>query len=638
MQKRLIVGLCLALMFLLTGAPAVQMNTTPSVVSAAAPATCTPNPSNTLTIADAPGGAPNSFNLLTVIGSSGYWVEGLEYPYGAYPIWSYNGNLDWSTSLTNVVTHNANYTQWLFHVKDNITWSNGQPVTAQDLLNNFSPNFALNPNYDIPGIHSEISNAFLVNTSTVEFDLNQSDAHLPEEMSPILFTSIYPPSFVSQGPNFNGFGTTVSDGPFYLANYTSGSSQATLLRNPYYKPLPNVCEIVVQFIESQSQTAAYIQGGTADFAEIDNTEAAALSNLPNIHVVTEAGASDSLLYYFYNYPENMTAFRQALAYSINYSQIVKEAYAGLGEPANNAQGGIFPGAYGYSPSQQSYSYDPQKALSLLSSIGINKGSDGYLQFPNGTDITLPLWVENTHSDNVIAAQVVENNLQSLGFKLDATTLPLPTISSYMHKNLNNVQHGIVLLTSQGVIFGNAYINSLPAWQSYISLPGRPNWEYPPSVNQQYNTLAAGIRATSNATQEVSLLQQVQNLNAQNLPVIQLGYGDLAFAYSTTRWTGWASPTVSDFSDLFNVTMFATLKPVGSSTSVTAGSSTATSSSQVTSSTAGQNSLSTTSTTNSVSSSSTATSTNNNTLIAIAAVVIIVAIAVSVIFTRRRKPT
>ncbi|MDA4130495.1 MAG: ABC transporter substrate-binding protein, partial [Thaumarchaeota archaeon] len=135
-----------------------------------------------------------------------------------------------------------------------MTWSNGQPVTAQDILNTYSSKFALNSTVDFLNLHGEVSREYALNTSEAVFVLNQSDAHFPEKAGQNVYTTVYPQSYVNQGVSYSGInGTDVADGPFYVSNYTAGQTQMVLLRNPYYKPLPTACEIIVNFVEANSQ-------------------------------------------------------------------------------------------------------------------------------------------------------------------------------------------------------------------------------------------------------------------------------------------------------------------------------------------------------------------------------------------------
>ena len=94
-------------------------------------------------------------------------------------------------------------------------------MTSNDILATFGSKFVLNPQYDILGLHTEVSNEYALNSSAAVFDLNVSDADFMENCS-CSYSVVYPASVInSQGANFTYFGTDLADGPFYVSNYSS---------------------------------------------------------------------------------------------------------------------------------------------------------------------------------------------------------------------------------------------------------------------------------------------------------------------------------------------------------------------------------------------------------------------------------
>src|SRR6266404_1640528 len=86
-----------------------------------------------------------------------------------------------------------------------------------------------------------------------------------------LFTSLYP-SFALAGTDFNKIWTScicgkdgkpVSDGPFYLSNYTPGQG-TTLKANPFYHAKPKLAEVDFRFILDQNAAEQAMLGGQID--------------------------------------------------------------------------------------------------------------------------------------------------------------------------------------------------------------------------------------------------------------------------------------------------------------------------------------------------------------------------------------
>ena len=166
-------------------------------------------PSNkTITFVTEP--IPQSFNYLNPSGDSTFYLGSIEYltltPFPLEP----NGSLDWSESLTNWITSNSNYTQWTFHIRPGVTWSNGTAVEASDIATWLTPAYALNPQYDFVGAHTEVTGVRVVNSDTAVINLNVSDAQLPNRLSEYYYSPLVSPTDVAKGANSSLFGTGIA--------------------------------------------------------------------------------------------------------------------------------------------------------------------------------------------------------------------------------------------------------------------------------------------------------------------------------------------------------------------------------------------------------------------------------------------
>jgi ABC-type transport system substrate-binding protein len=571
---------------------------------------------------------PNSLNALTLTtGSSGGIFIGMEY-YGT-PVATPTGSLDTAAAVTDWISHNSNYTQWIFNVKPGLKWSDGTNVTSNDILTTFSKSFGFNSTYDYLGMGPEVSSEQALNSSAAEFNLNVSDAHWPDKFNWDLYSPIYPAEFInSQGVASNNFGTDVVTGPFYVSNYQSGQTQLTMLRNPYFyttgMPEPAITQINVNFVESLSLTTGIVESGQTDLAPIEPSNAQAVAKTANIHILDEKGLYVSDLQYNDSiFPYNVTDFRQALAYGINQTAFINAALDGYGLPAYSAEGVVSPSAsLWYNSAQSKYDYNSTQALALLGQMGITKGSDGHLQYSNHTDVTLNLWTDTDNTEDPLGAASIVSNLQSLGFVVNLQSASVSDIVGDYSSNLNGIRSAMILSTENPPVWGNPYLDSLPAWDVYwLATTPNPYWEYPPSANAEYESNYTALLGTANMTQEHSYLDNIQALNAANLPTLVLAYPDALWAYNTQNWQNWPTSSYIEYgAQIMNATAFAVLQPTSSSTSTTSNSTSGSSSS-------------------SSGSSTTSPSGTNNTLLYVAiAVVVIVVVAGVATYFMRRKPT
>jgi ABC-type transport system substrate-binding protein len=591
------------------------------------------------------GGTPSSIaSTLTANGASALAVSKLEYwPMSPGP--GPTGALLYNESLVDWVKSNANFTQWTVNIKPGLKWSNGQNVTSADILATYSKTFALSPSLDFTGSYKEVTSVVPLNSSAVQFNLNASDAYFLDIVGSTL-TNVLPAA--DANVNYTGFGSTnVVIGPFYAVNYVEGQTQMVLDRNPYFNttglPEPKICQVDLNFEESTTLDSQVLASGSTDLTEVDPTTISSLlSSNHNLGIIQEPGDfAEVATWNVTAYPFNMTNFRQAIVYAVNESASVAEGLAGYGSTAYNSQGGTpaFITSL-YDPNQKIYSYNPNDSISLLQSIGINKGSDGHLQYNNGTDISLTIWANSQNPQDLTTGKVMQTDLQNIGFKVSVVSVGRNAISSLT----SMAAATMYVISSGGVDFPDAYFDAQPGWINAIDHPAIPStyWEYPPSANNEYFSNLTAFTASSNLSQTQQYLNNIQVINAQYLPAFIVNYESVVFGYNTQYWTNWGTYPSNwvIVPGLVDAQLFAELQPTtGVTTSTTTTPVSVTSTQSTTTSTSTSLPVtSTQSTTTSTTSSTTPVTTSSNTiLIAAIVVVIIVVIVGALLFLRRRKP-
>ncbi len=386
-------------------------------------------------------------------------------------------------------------------------------------------------------------------------------------------------------------------------------------------------------------------------------------NVPNLHVSDDKGNLISTLEYnITSYPYNMTAFRQALAYAVDDQPIVQQALGGYAYPGNIAEGTVSPKVANlYNANASQYPYNQTKALQLLSSIGMTIGSDKNLHYPNGTAVTTTVWTSNEKTYDPVMGSLVAESLKGIGIQATIRVVSASDITADYASNSFGIMDSLVLWTSEGATFISPWLDAQPGWNVYLR-PGYPNshWEYPPNIDAQYQSNLTAMDNTADPASEAKLLSNIQQLNAQYLPVLVLAYPDNLWAYSTARFTGWPTNSYDAFENggYYNVSVYAYVVPASGTTSATSTSisttaapvtttssgplttSSSISSSLLSSSTIPASTISTSaqSTTTIVTTASSTTTSSGNSLLTIGAIVVVIIIviaAVAALMFRRR---
>ncbi len=268
-----------------------------------------------------------------------------------------------------------------FYLKEDVFWSDGQPLTADDII--FTIKLIQNPDLNSPlranwlGVEiekiSDLALRFKLKNSSATFFENCTVKILPKH----IWKNISSKNFLSAPYNLEPVGS----GPFQFKNLTrdKGDEEGKiisldLVRNSkYYGEKSNLSEIKFLLFETEEELIQSYQK-----EEIKGLAVTVPKNLPekenwNIY-------SLSLPRYFAVFfnPEQSKVFsekevRQALNYGIDKKEIIEKILAGKGEIVDSP---ILPGIYGFEKPSKIYEFDLEKAKSLLENAGFVENENG----------------------------------------------------------------------------------------------------------------------------------------------------------------------------------------------------------------------------------------------------------------------
>lgn len=447
---------------------------------------------------------------------------------------------------------NANGTVFTFNLRPNLKWSDGTPLTANDVVFTFHIfiNSPLLDSFNGFIVGNLIKNVTALSTTQVRFTLVHPFS--PFLQYATLGKVIVPEhiwSKVSNITNFSNTGTVVGDGPFIPQNFSPGQTVIHYKPNPYYYGSPpKISGIAVQILSSTSNVESLLQTGAIDLAQPAANQLSALESLPKMHVSVAPGISifgtyfdpaGLLMYDNLLYPYNITKVRQALAYAINRTQVVQLGLNGYGTPGS--QGQMPPSLKQWiPPNLPNYTYNPALARSMLLSLGFKNGSNGYLEFPNGT-AWAPTIMDTGGSNSQIVAVLVQD-LKAAGIDASESVVTIGVLVSALEYGNFNM---LLLTTSRppipdfvlGVFASNS---TTPVGQQELNYHGWTRWS-----NSTVISDLAMAREVGNFSGQYALYSQVQQIYATQLPLITLFYGDAIWAYSNATIQGWG-PAVQGY--------------------------------------------------------------------------------------------
>jgi peptide/nickel transport system substrate-binding protein len=257
-----------------------------------------------------------------------------------------------------------------------------------------------------------------------------------------LFGYIYP-SFALKGLSFNTFwlncvcgfdGKPVSDGPFYVSNYTRGQG-VTLKPNPYwYGHKPALKEIDFKLITDTNSEIQAMRGGEVDAINPSpQTALASLVHQKGLVYKTATGFTQEH-WDIGQGPKSAPLLkqvwmRQAIAMGMNRVSLIKALYGQIAPGLKPLNNGMYEIGGNAKPWFNKFNYNPAKAIALLKKHGCTGGPS------TATPGTNAVWTCNgqraefrfqTTAGNqrrATSAAIFSSQLGAIGIKLNVSFQP-----------------------------------------------------------------------------------------------------------------------------------------------------------------------------------------------------------------------
>jgi peptide/nickel transport system substrate-binding protein len=341
---------------------------------------------------------------------------------------------------TTMGTHNADYTQWTYTLKSGLKWSDGKPITPQDVKYGIERLWATDvinggpSSYFITGIKAPKNYAgpykngdnnvgITTTATTITFNLTGPNADFDYLMA--MAASAPVPYKTEGGTGFTGANYTkhpMASGPFMIQSYTPNKS-IVFVRNPYWSqatdtirhPLVNQVDLTVD--TDPTDIDKKLQAGTAD-ANASNTVQAEFQAQILTNPALKANADDPVTP-FDRYAAVMPSVipnvdcRRAIFYAWDKAGFIR-AYGGAvaGVPA----GGMAPpGIPGYTAS-----FDPYPSgTGDTGNVAMAKKELAACGKPNGFSTKLAYATPDSHAAAAFAVE--QAALAKVGIQVTAAT-------------------------------------------------------------------------------------------------------------------------------------------------------------------------------------------------------------------------
>jgi len=341
---------------------------------------------------------------------------------------------------------------WTFHLRDGVTWSDGDPVDANDFK--FTYDAIASDAVETP----RKSNVELIDsievpdplTIVVKFKQVKCDAltdlglgWLPSHLYKADFTDIMENDYNQAPP--------ASAGPFVFKEWVRDDHVTSVRNETYWDGVPNMDGWIYKIVPDAGSRLAQLQTGELDYVEgVEPSQLTTIELDPNLNIFKYKDDGYNYIGLNLANPDNPQpgqdengnlidqephpilgdlAVRQAIAHSLDYDTIINKVYLGQGYPmAANVLPAI---SWAYDDSIKPYEYNTDEAAKLLEDAGwVDTNGDG-IREKDGKDLALSLITNAGNATREDLGVLVQDQLKKVGFNITFEAIDFGTMVQQM---------------------------------------------------------------------------------------------------------------------------------------------------------------------------------------------------------------
>ena len=408
-------------------------------------------------------------------------------------------------------------TQYEVTLREGAMFSDGNPVTAADVKNAFEANMA---DATCGPFISFVDTVEAKDDTTVVFNLKYPFANLLKARLGLV--KVYPASLTDEQLTTQPIGS----GP-WMYESVNGNEGGTIsfVPNPNYNgSKPATC---------QRMDWNILVDGTSRTTALTDGSALAINDVPdaNADQVTASGCTVEyvpgfnqpfIMFNCKKAPFDDVRVRQAIFYAIDVDKLISNQMAGHAAPVTSfLSENVSPN--NYHRASTVYTYDPDKAKSLLEEAGV-------------TDLSFTLDVNNTFVQDL--APQIKEDLAAIGVNCE---LAVQQINWAEYAPTDGVlEYDAMLTGGDPTCFGNDPDLLMTWWYGdNLWTQGRSCWKGTPEFDE-LQTLMQQAREESDATAQQELWNQCFDIIAENVPLYALFHRETATGYNAEKIDGFSA--------------------------------------------------------------------------------------------------
>ncbi len=414
----------------------------------------------------------------------------------------------------------------IFHLNPQAKWSDGVPITAQDVVYSFHN--AMQPWSTMWKWTTMVSSVTALDNHTVEIQFHGLSFEYYALGVLIVPYHIWKNYNASTYFGFSPNTTFVGGGPFLIANYTTNQIVTLIKNNNFWDPslTPHIDTLIFENFLSADTKLAALESGSIDLTGLTVSQYESVKNATNLVITAQPGMSDHYLSFnMYPYGSGNPTLRdihvrEALAYALNVSYLIKVGYQGFAQPGVSI---VAPSNPFCNPYLKPYPYNPSLANQILNQSGYTIGPNGIRVSPNGTPLSYTLYFPSGFTTDISLAPLMVEMWSKIGVSVNVQVLDSGTLDALLKQYKQDLD-----------IWGWVSMRNWPSELYVFTSPMIPEHDESGYSNATYDQLFNEFINATSVQQAKTLAFEMQNLTYKAIPYDNLYYPSSIGAYNK-KW-------------------------------------------------------------------------------------------------------
>jgi peptide/nickel transport system substrate-binding protein len=432
----------------------------------------------------------------------------------------------------------------VFRLRDGLTWSDGQPITAEDAR--FTYEFLQQEGAALRGQTAAIERVETPDPRTAIFvyKAGLQPLRYNEPLAGLLYPAHVMAGMTPDEAEASPLAVRpVASGPYQVAAWcVAGDPELDPVRgdsivvsakemepalqyiilqpNPaYFGPSPIIERLVIEIIPDPERLLERLREGQLDLLPMPTAQEHSLfAEAATAGLVLAQSYDQGWMRLDFNALEGPTseaAVRQAIAHAIDREAIVSSVFGPYGRRTDSW---VSPGSWAYLPATADYAYDPDRARALLAEAGYLPDEEGYAA-RDGVRLAMELFFIDGREIDKQTAGLIRDNLTAVGIEIHERPVYRGAIfgaGGILEKRMFE----LVLYGWRGEREPNGFrlwhSSQIPSLDNRLRGDNYAGWQ-----NEENDALLDLLAGPATRQEQIAWLHRQQELYAEDLPSLPL---------------------------------------------------------------------------------------------------------------------